>query len=40
MSLFEWFATVTSVGLSWVCLSFPYLVEKLVMVIKEIWSRL
>ena len=28
MSLFEWFATVGAVGLSWVCLSFPYLFEK------------
>jgi len=39
VSIVEWFATVASVGLSWVVLSFPYLIEKLVRVIKELWSR-
>lgn len=36
MSLFELFATVASVVLAWVILSFPYLIEKL---LRTIWSR-
>ena len=35
MTIVEWFYVVGSVGLSCVVLSFPYLIERLVKVIKE-----
>jgi hypothetical protein len=34
MSNVDWFYTVMSLGLSWVVLSFPYLVEKAVKLFK------
>jgi hypothetical protein len=38
MTLVEWFYVVIAIGIAWVVLSFPYLVEKLVRTIKELWS--
>ena len=37
MSNVEWFYTIMSMGFGWAVLSFPYLVEKLVRVIK-LWG--
>ena len=37
MSNVEWFYTIMSMGFGWAVLSFPYLIEKLVRVIK-LWG--
>ena len=39
MNIVEWFYVIFSVGLACVVLSFPYLIEKLVKVIKELRGK-
>jgi hypothetical protein len=35
MSIVEWFYVIFSMGFGWAVLSFPYLIEKLVKIIKN-----
>ena len=39
MNIVEWFYVVMCVGIAWIVLTTPYLVEKLVKVIKEIRGK-
>ena len=39
MNIVEWFYVVMCVGIAWIVMTTPYLVEKLVKVIKEIRGK-